>query len=782
MQPPHRLRARLFRLGLLAGAVWLLGFYGVPAFFPLPEGLSDPVAFSPGVTYTDREGRPLRRLLAQGDLRIDEPASLDEIPRSLVDATLAAEDTRYFSHGGIDFLGLARAVRDALLHREFVSGASTVTQQLVKISSPPRSRDIPTKVIEMFTARRLEMSWDKERILVTYLNRLPYGNQLTGCRAAARGYFDKPLGDLSLAESAFLAALPNKPTRFNPYRNFDGARHRQVWILGRLREEGWIDAATYEAALREPLRLVAGGPAGEFEAPHLIELVGAREQETGEIHQTTTIDLPLQRFVETTISGQLAALDAQTGQRLSAQAAVVVIENATGEVLALAGSRGFLDSPGGQNNGAWTPRSPGSALKPFTYLLALERGQSPGTVLADVPVEYPTPTGNYRPVNYDRRFRGPVTMRHALANSLNVPAVRALDSIGGAARLHEALTKKLGLTGLDPDPATYGLGLTLGTAEVRLLELTNAYACLARLGVAAPYRLTRPDPMVQGMIGDQTLFDRESCWMVADMLSDNLARAAEFGLHSPLRFPFRVAAKTGTSTDYRDNWTLGFTPSHTVGVWVGHFGNQPLQNVSGVSGAGPIFHAVMVELNLGKSPAWYPRPEGLVEAEIDLHTGRRVIADESGFRPLHTTREYFRRDQLPEPARPGDYDAEGRTRLPAVYAPWLRAEGKSFADRLAVEAQPEAAPALAARPLIVSPVTGTVAYLDADLPGGGRRFPLRAESERGPVEWTSDTLRIESDPATGRAWLILEPGSHRVMATDRETGAQATATIAVEAL
>ncbi|MCB1088670.1 MAG: transglycosylase domain-containing protein, partial [Verrucomicrobiae bacterium] len=434
-ETPQRSK-RWLRLCGWAGAAWLLGYFVVPAFFPMPEGLARQDAFAPGTTYTDREGLPLRRLLADGDLRIDEPAALEEIPQSLVDATLAAEDSRFFSHGGVDFLGLVRAVRDAIWHREFVSGASTVTQQLVKISSPSRARNLTTKVIEVFTARKVEMSWDKDDILTAYLNRLPYGNQLTGCRAAARGYFDKPLGDLSLAESAFLAGLPNKPTRFNPYHNFDGARDRQQYILGRMRTEGWITEAEYEAAMSEPLRLVAGGPRGEFEAPHLIELVRRDEQRTGIVRARTTIDLPLQRFVEGAIDAQLAALDAQIGRRLVTQAAVVVIENRSGEVLALAGSRGFLDSPAGQINGTWTPRSPGSALKPFTYLLALERGQSPGSVLGDVPVEYPTPTGAYRPVNYDRSFHGPVTIRFALANSLNVPAVRTLEAMGGPAPLH----------------------------------------------------------------------------------------------------------------------------------------------------------------------------------------------------------------------------------------------------------------------------------------------------------------------------------------------------------
>lgn len=761
---------RFLRLGRLLGpalVVWLLGMFVVPAFLPLPEGLTRPDAFAPGVIYTDREGRPLRRLLAENDLRVDAPATLEEVPRGLIEATLAAEDSRYYSHGGIDFLGLARAVRDAVLHREFVSGASTVTQQLVKISSPPRPRNFLTKAREMLVARKLEMSWNKQAILEAYLNRLPYGNQLTGCRAAARGYFGKPLSDLSLAESAFLAGLPNKPTRLNPYRNFDGARSRQRHILDRLLEEQWITPREWSAAKAETLRLAEAGPAGEFEAPHFIELVRLAEEGGADVHPETTLDLEWQHFVEERIEVHLRALDQQIGGRLSTQAAVVVIDNASGDVLALAGSRDFHGSPGGQINGAWTPRSPGSALKPFTYLLALERGKSAATVLADVPVEYPTPTGVYRPVNYDRRFRGPVTMRRALANSLNVPAVRLLDDLGGPGPLHAVLTESLGFTGLDPDPATYGLGLTLGTAEVRLIELTNAYACLARLGTHRPYRLTK-----QGRVGDLTLFDPASCWLVADMLSDNAARAEAFGLDSPLRLPFRVAVKTGTSTDYRDNWTVGFTPDHTVGVWVGHFGNTPLQDVSGVSGAGPIFHSVMEGLYRRQKPGWYPVPDTLVDTEIDPVLGRRIVG---AARPQNTVREWLRRDLLPPPATADDYDAEGRARLPAVYASWVESRAGNVAWQVASGPPPDLR--------ILSPLSGTVAFLDPDLPGGGRRFPLRAESAApGGLEWASETLRVEADSESGRAWLILEPGSHEVSARDAETGAMAVSRISVEAL
>lgn len=777
-----RFSVRLAGLGL---AGWILGWFLVPALLPLPDGLTDPAAFAPGITYLDREGRPLRRLLAEEDLRIDSAAGYEELPSPLVAATLAAEDKRFFEHGGIDVLGLTRAVRDAVLHREFVSGASTVTQQLVKISSPPQPRTFRTKIREMLLARKVEMRWSKERILTAYLNRLPYGNQLTGCRAAARGYFGKPLADLSLAECALLAGLPNKPTLLNPYRNLDGAIERQRWILGRLREENWIPDSHFQAALKEPLTLTQAGPAGEFEAPHFVELV-MRGEPPADTNSTTitTLDLDLQRFVEKTVESQLSRVDQSIEQAITSQAAVVVIENATGEVLALVGSRDFFASESGQVNGAWTPRSPGSTLKPFTYLLALERGKTAGTVLPDIPTEYATGTGVYQPVNYDRLFRGPVTVRRALANSLNVPAVRMLDEIGGAEVLYGALTERLRFTGLDPDPRVYGLGLTLGTAEVRLLDLTNAYAALARLGEVRPYRLTRSrDEIAEGEAADFPPFDPTACWIVADILSDNLARSEAFGLNSPLRLPFRVAAKTGTSTDYRDNWTVGFTPKYTVGVWVGHFGNASLPQISGVNGAGPLFGSVMKELHRDGEPTWYPRPEQLVEARIDPFHGKRITGATEGF-SRHAIREVFRVGHLPDPATREDFDSEGRSRLPSQFARWFSTEGRHLEDRVSLGAKREVAPR--SQPWrIVSPVSGTVAFLDPDLPGEGRRFPLAVDGqseERKPVEWFSETLEIESDPNSGRAWLLLEPGDHEVFAVDPETGRESVARIEVERL
>lgn len=777
---PGRWRC-LAATALFSILVVFLGLHIAPLFFPLPERLSKQP--EPGQCFTDRNGTPLRRLLNQ-DLAIDSPATLDEIPPHLVAATLAVEDARFWRHQGIDLAGIARAGYDSLRAGRLVSGASTISQQLVKITSPPKPRTLRNKIVEALTARKLELSWSKEEILTAYLNRLPYGNLLTGCRTAARGYFNKPLADLSLAECSLLAGLPNRPSYLNPHRHFEAAKKRQGWVLKRMLKTGNITHQEYQHALSQPLRLQAAN-ASTFEAPHLVDLILATSvppsQQTAPVQ--TTIDLPLQHFIEQTIHNQLQQLEQKSGQAFSLQAAAVVLDNATGEVLGLVGSRDYFQSESGQINGAWTPRSPGSALKPFTYLMALQRGDTAATILDDLPLEFMTPTGAYRPVNYDRRFRGPVTLREALATSLNVPAIRTLDHLGGPATLHATL-ENLGLTTLDKPPASYGLGLTIGTAEVRLLELVNAYACLARLGHYADYRLlSTADPTP---LPTRTVFDPEACYILADILSDQQARASAFGLNSPLNLPFKLACKTGTSTDFRDNWTVGFTPEFTVGVWVGCFDNQPMPHISGVVGAGPIFHEIFKQLYSERSikPSWYPRPRNIVSARIDPLNGKRIPPAQPGSPPFHPRQartEIFRPSCQPPIASAKDYDSQGRNLLPPRYAAWFASGNHHLRNQASVRpantAQPDSDTAFE----ILSPLQDTLIYLDADLPNGGRFFSLLTSSANPGIIWSSPTLQIDTQQSN-QPVAILQPGTHQLTATDPATGHHSSVTVKVESL
>ena len=778
------MKRRLIIAGALGALLYGITLYLVPLFFSLPPDLeSSP---RPGLVFEDRTGRTMRQLLDRDGLKVDEFVPYTDLPTNLINATIAAEDSRFFHHNGIDWIGTGRAVLDALSAGKFVSGASTITQQTIKISSPPRRRNITTKLVETLTARKLEIFRSKQEILAAYLNRLPYGNQFKGCRAAARGYFGKPVADLSIAEAAFLAGLPNKPTKFNPYHNFEGARKRQFLVLQRMKKENLIGGEQFTVAMLEPLRLLPKGSLA-FHAPHFIDLIRRQEpdlvrekQASGEAVRTT-LDLDLQNIVESIVTRELNRVAQQAGEDSDFQAAVVVIENSTGEVRALTGSRSFYQSKSGQINGAWTPRSAGSTLKPFTYIMALEKGYTAADILPDTPIEYVTATGIYQPVNYDRYFHGPVTVRSALANSMNVPAVKLLNAIGGPRLLHGLLRNDLHFTSLQDSEVEYGLGLTLGNAEVRLLELTNAYACLARLGKYQPYRLVQ-SPTQPSLVEDHTLFDRDAAWLIADILSDNQARARAFGLNSPLRFPFKVACKTGTSTDFRDNWTLGYTPEFTVGVWVGRFNNRPLKKLSGVMGAGPVFHEVMSHLFRDHQPSWYPEPSGLTRARIDLLNGKMISGDK--IQPRRVAGEVFLAGHLAPLAGKSDYTADGKTILPLSYMNWWRSEANDLRSdarirELDTDRWEESGKARPFR--IISPLQGTVAFLDPDIPNGGGRFPLKIAGSGGEViSWRSDSLRVETK--NGHSWVILQPGTHQIIARDTRTGREVVSRFAVEQL
>jgi len=724
---------------------------------PLPEGLSS--APEPSVELLDRHGRSLRQ--ARGEEgQFHRTITYAELPQSLIDATLAAEDKRFWLHQGVDWRATFRALWQNARHGRVVSGGSTLTQQLIKLAGR-RPRNWSSKLIEAAQALRLEQVWDKQRILAAYLNRIDYGSLNAGCATAAEHYFAKPLRDLSAAEAAFLSGLPQAPSRLNPHRRFEMAKKRQEWILARMERTGALNSEERVRAVTEPLRLAP--PGRSFRAPHFVDLLLAQASapfSKGIIR--TTLDLELQSFVERTLRDHLSRLSAQHVR----DGAVVVLDNRSGDVLALAGSPDYGRRDAGQVNGAWAARSAGSTLKPFTYLLAMERGATAASVVDDLPAEFATATGVFAPVNYNRRCYGPMRHRLALANSLNISAVKVLDSIGGAAALSERL-RAWGLTTLNESPEHYGLGLTIGNADVRLLELANAYATLARLGEFRPYRLTAAE---SSRISSPASRISTHAWLIADILADNTARAMAFGMESPLRFDFPVACKTGTSSDYRDNWALGFTPEFTVGVWAGNFDGSPMQSVSGVSGAAPVLHDVFVNLHERFGTTWFARPTNIVERMVHPVTGRMVDAGRSG-----AVREFFSADALPERERIDDYDAAGRVRLPALYREWL-ASGDNWIGRGAVADDTQ----LSKNGLrILSPVAGTVFFIDPDLGEAGRLIPLRAEGS-GALEWACETLPCRGGP--GGACAEMREGRHRVTVRNLESGATAETWIEIKRL
>jgi penicillin-binding protein 1C len=731
----------------LSAAALLLASATALRLTPFPAELASP---APGSTeFLDRNETPLRMLLVD-KRRYAKTCPLDEISPHLIDATLSAEDHRFYQHPGIDWLASARAAGGVFSGEK--SGASTITQQLVKLVRPG-PRTLQRKIAEIWLAHRVELQWSKHRILEEYLNRLDYGNLQHGIAAASWFYFSKPSADLSTAEAAFLAALPRAPGRLDPHKNMSAARERQQWVLGRMKANGLLDDASHERALAEPLRI--SPPRHAWQAPHFVDLLLKRRDllppSGGPVR--TTLDLSLNRFVENCLNDQLRLI----ANHHATSAAAVVIHNPTGEVLCMAAASGGEFQAGtGDMNGAWIIRSPGSAVKPFTYLLALERGANPCSVVADIPTDFSTSTGLYHPNNYNHRYHGPVMLRHALANSLNVAAIKTLELAGGPETLHRRLCE-LGLTTLDHTPEYYGPGLTIGNGEVRLLELTNAYATLARLGAHKPWRLLKH---ADGGQAGSRVCDPRACWLIADMLSDNHARSASFGLKSYLAFDFPVACKTGTSSAYRDNWVVGYTPEFSVGVWVGNMDGSPMHDITGVTGAGPILHSIFNHLHETRGTSWFERPEGITTQRIHPLTGRLAGNDQPGAIDEKCL-------WPPEHARPNDFDGRGRVVLPDIYAAWL-ASPQNQLGNLATCAK-------AAHDLkILQPSPGTVYYLDPDLPAASQRVRLKAEAP-GKVAWSSETLAI----GDGEPGIQLQPGRHVLTATDSATGSRAETWIEV---
>ena len=581
-------RLRRWRVALWSASLVVIGFFTWVAAVPFPVAVLGHDAQS-STLVLDREGRLLREVLSVDETR-GRWTPLAELSPNLVLATIHAEDKRFWDHSGSDFVAIARSLWIDATTGEARTGASTITQQTVKLTlQKAEPRNLATKVMEIIWAWRLELAVSKDEILEQYLNRLPYGNQLVGAEAAAWMYLGKPAAALSLAEAAFLAGLPAAPSRLNPYRNVERAKARQRWLLDLMHERGAIDDVAWRNAVAEPLALLPRrGAAG---APHLAEkaaaLVSSLPPGLRPPTLRTTIDGALQRDVEALLATQAPA-DALEGRM---QAAAIVLDTQTSEVLAWVGSRDFGDPAAfGQNDGVVALRQPGSALKPFVYGLFFEQGGDYGARLQDVPTSFATMTGSYTPLNYDRQFHGEVDIRTALASSLNVPAVATLNAVGVDAELR--LLRSLGLDTLDRGADHYGLGLALGNGEVRLVDLAGAYAALGRLGIWRPVRWVAGTPTGPG----QRVLSSETCFVLLDMLSDDQARGIGFGVAGPFDLPFRIAGKTGTSSDFRDNWALAVTPRHTIGVWVGNFDGRPMQRRPGRSGAAPLLRQIAQRL------------------------------------------------------------------------------------------------------------------------------------------------------------------------------------------
>ena len=682
-------------------------------FGPLDERIADVRRFT-APTLLDRNGALLYEPLSAAGTRADAMRA-EALPPLVVAATVAAEDHRFFRHPGVDPLAVARAAAHNLRARRVVEGGSTITQQTAKLLLGARTRSVAQKARETVVALRLEQRMAKREILALYLTVAPYGNRITGIERASRFYFGVPAARLTAAQAAFLAALPQRPEAFNPLRNPDAALPRQRRILRAM------GAAQGEIRFARPHQ--------ELAAQHFVEQVLPLVP-AGSGAVRTSLDLPLQREVRGIIDAHRPSLF-KHGARA---AAVVVLDNATGEWLAWEGSGDYFgETFGGAIDGVTAPRQPGSTLKPFTYAIAFESGSSPASVVDDAPTHFPTAEAGvvYTPRNYDGRFRGPMRIRAALAGSQNVPAVATLARVGPASLAR--VLRRAGATTLDRNAAHYGLGLTLGDAEMRLDELVVAYSAFARGGSAV-----QPSFLCSGrrLAGARPLFEERTAFWVADILSDRAAREWSFGEGGSLDFPFRVAVKTGTSQAYRDNWTVGFTREVTVGVWVGNFDREPLRHSSGVTGAAPIFNAVMlaaVKRLRGEVPVGDSTPVVAPPADVE----RIAICTLSGLRPS--------------------------TWCPAVDHEWLAKESPAHfcgIHRAPRAATPAVQLANAATLRIDNPPDGATYMIDPTLRKAFQSLRFRASGAKR-VTWRVDGKRSAGE------WP-LEPGTHTITAIDTD--------------
>jgi penicillin-binding protein 1C len=788
-------------------------------------------AVRPTASILDRNGRLLYEVI-DPEAGKQITLALDDIPQMCQDATIATEDGHFYQHPGVDPVAIARAAVQNLRSGEIVSGASTLTQQLARmLLLEPEERLVPTykrKLREAYLAWRLDSRYTKDELLALYLNQSYYGNFAFGIEAAAQIFFGKPAAQLSRGECALLAGLIQYPGGYNPLNQPDVAKARQQTVLRLLREDGYIsteEAAQIEA---EPLRYRTNLFA--INAPHFVmyvqdELARALGPETlraGGLTVMTTLDLDLQRAAERAVTRRLDELNCRTpghcdattdpGRRI-ANAAAVVLDAQNGEILAMVGSPDYFDPAiQGNVNAALSLRQPGSAIKPLTYAAAMDPAWSqdlgiqpltPADIIADLPTTFygrnaagePEP---YTPLNYDRTFHGPVSVRTALASSYNIPAVKVLERIGVEAL--RSLAAQAGITSFTGD---YGLALTLGGGEVRLLELAAAFGILDDGKTLRPVTVRNLSGTYCEVVPDNCsvdipqpspnpVIDPATAYLITDILSDPVARMPAFGSAAALNLPFPAAVKTGTTTDWRDNWTVGYSPERIVGVWVGNSDNTPMAGVNGLTGAAPIWHDIMLAAH-DEAADGFTRPAAVVERQICAPSGLLPTPDCPQLR-----NERFATGT--EPTEPDNQfrrvDGQLWRTLPPAYGDWAASrQGMGSAWQVVIDPQIDAAgaaPRQGALPSDIQPDEGANAKGDERLvlaaPAHLAAYQLHPgrppDTQRVRVsgyvadstEWATVRLRVDDeilatvdDAAQIAAWWVLEPGNHQVWLEGEKT-------------
>ncbi len=569
---------------------------------------------------------------------------LDQIPQDLRNATIATEDKDFMQNKGFSLTGLFRGVILDPLLRKRATGGSTITQQLVKIALLSSERTITRKLKELILAVQVDSKYSKNQILEMYLNNIPYGGTAVGIEAASNLYFNKHAKDLTLPESAFLGGLPQLPSYYSPFANKDkNYIGRSKDVLRRMKDEGYISQKQADEALKTITNFTFKQHKTEaIKAPHfvmyvrqqLIDMFGENYVSNGNLTIKTTLDSDIQDDAEEIVTKEFEGFKNYKVQN----AAVMVLDVKTGGIMAMLGSRDYFnDDIDGQFNAATSLRQPGSSLKPIMYAVALEKGYTPSTLIMDVKTDFPVNDGSgnntaYTPVNYDGKFRGPVQLRFSLGNSLNVPAVKMLARVGIKPVMQKGFD--MGISNWEPTSdhlKSVGLSLVLGGREASLVQITSAYSVFARGGQKKETYGIEEVKDTHGKTlykhqdkGQQQVLEQSVAFLISHILLDNNARIEAFGPNSWLNVSGRtVSVKTGTTDQKRDNWTVGYTPSYAVGVWVGNNDNTPLDPriASGVTGASPIWNKVMTRVLKGKPKEEFQKPDSIVDKQIDAFSG-----------------------------------------------------------------------------------------------------------------------------------------------------------------
>lgn len=700
---------------VLVPGVAVLAVATARGLMPLPSTLDVAAGGDERPRFTDRNGLPLNTTYTS-EWNVHDRLPLHEMPAFLREAFIHAEDKRFYRNHGADWRARLAALATNLRYLDRIRGASTISEQTVRMLHP-RPRTVWSRWLEGFDAARLEARFGKDAILNFYLNQVPYAARRRGVRQAAEFYFARDLATLSDREMLALAVLVRSPSRLDLHDDPDASAAAIGRLADLMRNRGALEPARHAAILAHPVELKAASL--DIRTPHFLRFAAARHDARAATATTvpTTLDGRLQARIQNLLDTRMAAL-AESGVD---HGAVLVVDNATGEVLAWVVAGGGKAEVDSHIDPITTPRQPGSALKPMLYALALERGATLADILIDAPLAESVGDGLHRYRNYSERHYGPVTLRDALGNSLNIPALKLLHGIGPVDYL--AHLERLGIASLGAHPDVYGDGLALGNGELTLFELVQAYQAHANRGRLVPLRvLAEP---IEHRVG-AAVVSAETASLLADALSDPEARSAEFGRDSVLNFPVQTAVKTGTSSDYRDAWTLGFDARYTVGIWMGNLDQTPTRGITGATGPALLLRSVFANLNRdGATRPLYLSPK-LTRAAVCVPS------------PLSAGPDCSRREEWFDPAH-------------AVPAP----------SAMPTESM---AAASASAPRLRRPTDGLELAWDPRLPAASQAFEFELEGVAvdAEVRWSIDgAIRV----ARGASFLWpVERGTHRVSA------------------